>query len=150
MNERPLGITARWPLDPEGLAYGFGHLRLRARDLVALGTLYLDHGVYGGHRILSEAYIADATAAHGQWCARGDAYGFLWLGRARPRRVLRRRLRRSITRRHAEMRTHHRHDRGRAATRARLATRMRSRHRGCAAALLRPLSCRQARPSRHL
>lgn len=39
----PLGITRwHWPRDPDGVDYGFAHLRLSAADLATLGTAWMD------------------------------------------------------------------------------------------------------------
>ncbi len=38
----PLGITRwHWPRDPDGVDYGFGHLRLSAADLATLGNAWM-------------------------------------------------------------------------------------------------------------
>ena len=72
----PLGIRpGGWPVDPDGIAYGFGHLHLSARDLVKLGELYLR----GGDQIVSRGYVADATRAHvGGGPPEHLPYGLLW------------------------------------------------------------------------
>ena len=77
---RPLGIRDyRWPLDPEGIHYGFGHLALTARDVAKLGQLYLEAGKWRGTQILPRSYVEQATTAH---VAGGPPeelpYGFLW------------------------------------------------------------------------
>ncbi|MEV5438416.1 serine hydrolase domain-containing protein [Streptomyces sp. NPDC052682] len=77
----PLGITRRhWPRDPEGVPYGFGHLRLAPPDLVALARLWLAAGVAPeGHRLFSAAYAAEATRAHtAGGPPEGVGYGYLW------------------------------------------------------------------------
>jgi CubicO group peptidase (beta-lactamase class C family) len=53
----PLGITRwHWPRDPDGFDYGFGHLRLGAADLTALGTLWMDHGAWRGEQIVDPGF----------------------------------------------------------------------------------------------
>ena len=76
----PLGIDVfDWPRDPAGHEYGFGHLRLRPRDLAALGALYLNGGVHDGRRLVSSGFVADATRAHTAGGPPEHArYGFLW------------------------------------------------------------------------
>ena len=37
-----------WPVDPQGIHTGFGHLKLRPRDMAALGSLYLHGGRVDG------------------------------------------------------------------------------------------------------
>jgi CubicO group peptidase (beta-lactamase class C family) len=48
----PLAIDAwEWPRDPEGNAWGFGHLRLRTRDLARIGELWRTGAlVHAGYR----------------------------------------------------------------------------------------------------
>ncbi|MFS1298772.1 serine hydrolase domain-containing protein [Streptosporangium longisporum] len=72
----PLGITGwTWPRDPDGLSYGFGHLRLSALDLLRFGELWLDP-VPG---VLDPAYAAEATTAHGPGGPPENLpYGYLW------------------------------------------------------------------------
>lgn len=61
----PLGIhQARWQLSPAGVNLGASGLRLTTRDLAKFGQLYLQNGVWQGERLLSEAWIAEATKAH--------------------------------------------------------------------------------------
>jgi CubicO group peptidase (beta-lactamase class C family) len=72
----PLGIEEwEWPKDPDGYAYGFGHLRLKPRDIARLGELYLA----GGGEILEERFVRAATRAHSPGGPpEGCAYGFFW------------------------------------------------------------------------
>ncbi len=72
----PLGITGwTWPRDPDGLSYGFGHLRLSALDLLRFGELWLDPEP----GVLDPAYAAEATAAHSPGGPPENLpYGYLW------------------------------------------------------------------------
>ncbi|GIH97004.1 hypothetical protein Psi01_76340 [Planobispora siamensis] len=72
----PLGITGwQWPRDPEGLCYGFGHLRLSALDLLRLGGLWLDRRP----GLLDPSYAARATTARNAGGPPENlAYGYLW------------------------------------------------------------------------
>ncbi|MEV3973444.1 serine hydrolase domain-containing protein [Streptomyces sp. NPDC050698] len=77
----PLGIArAHWPRDPDGLPYGFGHLRLSALDLVALGRLWSTGGIAAdGRRLFDAAYAAEATRPHTAGGPPESAgYGYLW------------------------------------------------------------------------
>jgi CubicO group peptidase (beta-lactamase class C family) len=77
----PLGITRwHWPRDPDGLPYGFGHLRLSPLDLVTLGQLWLADGTApGGRRLFTAEYAADATRVHSPGGPpERTGYGFLW------------------------------------------------------------------------
>ncbi|MCC8247651.1 beta-lactamase family protein [Saccharothrix sp. NEAU-S10] len=67
----PLGITRwRWPRDPEGLPYEFGHLELSASDPVRFGWYQTrDRSAYG----------RDAVTAHTPGGPpEGVGYGYLW------------------------------------------------------------------------
>ncbi|HTJ58689.1 MAG TPA: serine hydrolase [Devosiaceae bacterium] len=60
---QPLGITnAPWEKNPRGINFGASGLRLTTEDLAKFGQLYLNEGVWGGKRILTEAWVAEATA----------------------------------------------------------------------------------------
>ena len=58
----PLGIEHfEWPADPEGYSYGFGHLRLRPRDLALIGEVHRR----GGEELLDGGYAGRSDqAAH--------------------------------------------------------------------------------------
>jgi CubicO group peptidase (beta-lactamase class C family) len=59
----PLGITRWfWPRDPDGLDYGFAHLRLSAGDLAKLGALWMDHGVWQGRQLVDPGFARDMTS----------------------------------------------------------------------------------------
>lgn len=74
----PLGIVdPQWTYSPLGLAQTGGGLRLRSRDLLKLGQMTQDGGRWQGRQVLSEKWLAAATAAHVQ-AAETDTYGYLW------------------------------------------------------------------------
>jgi CubicO group peptidase (beta-lactamase class C family) len=59
----PLGIRgARWEQDARGIDMGGFGLTITTRDLAAFGQLFLQRGVFGGERMLSEEWVAAATA----------------------------------------------------------------------------------------
>lgn len=82
----PLGIcSGRWYKSPCGIYYSVGGGReedeipsaLTAREMLQLGCLCLDVGIYEGQRIVSESYLREALTPS---AANAD-YGFLfWLG----------------------------------------------------------------------
>lgn len=79
---RPLGITRRvvWPVGyPTGEDVSFGGLELDARELLALGQLYLDGGKVDGQRVLSASWAGAATSDQ-QFSLDpgGYGYGYLW------------------------------------------------------------------------
>jgi CubicO group peptidase (beta-lactamase class C family) len=61
----PLGIDdVSWLADPDGISFGYGHLRLSAADLGRIGQLWLDHGLVGGRVLLDRGFLAEMTRAH--------------------------------------------------------------------------------------
>lgn len=60
---RPLKMQGwAWSCCPHGYAMGGTRLFIDVKDMVKLGMLYLDDGVYEGHRILSEKWVKYATS----------------------------------------------------------------------------------------
>jgi len=58
----PLGITnATWKESPQGIAGGGIGLSLKTEDVARFGQMYLDKGMWQGKRVLSEAWITEAT-----------------------------------------------------------------------------------------
>ena len=54
-----------------------GGIRLRPRDFMKLGQLYLDGGVWNGKRLVSEEWVEASAAPHSS-LNREDDYGFAW------------------------------------------------------------------------
>ena len=68
-----------WPVDPQGRNLGFGLLKLRPRDLLRLGQLYLDHGRWRGRPVVSPDWVDRATSDHLEIRDPGGfGYGFQW------------------------------------------------------------------------
>jgi len=74
----PLGITrVQWQFQPQGAAMTGGGLKLRSRDLLKLGQLYLNGGTWNGRRVISAGWVSRSVAPHAN--AREDTdYGYLW------------------------------------------------------------------------
>ena len=86
----PLGIdTVGWWRDERGYYTGGMGLQIRARDMVKIGQMFLQQGLHGGTRIVSQAWVAESTSPHigtGQPAAYGSEYGYLWwIGSSRGR-----------------------------------------------------------------
>ncbi len=84
----PLGITGIfWERCPKGIEKGGWGLYIRLEDLAKVGQLVLQQGVWNGRRLISEAWLRDATTAQRKLDEElgGFDYGFhTWVGRTRP------------------------------------------------------------------
>lgn len=59
----PLGIeNPTWEESPQGITAGGIGLSLKTEDIARFGQLYLQKGIWQGQQILSEAWVAEATA----------------------------------------------------------------------------------------
>lgn len=77
----PLGITDyKILLDPSGVPYMGGGLRLRPRDMLAFGQMYLDGGEWNGRRVLTEDWVRESWTPRGrlQQFRADHGYGYLW------------------------------------------------------------------------
>jgi CubicO group peptidase (beta-lactamase class C family) len=80
----PLGITRlEWITDEHGEAYAASGLRLLPRDLLKLGVLMQQNGIWRGRQVVPASWMASMTAAHatiGGPPPCGMRYGyFTWL-----------------------------------------------------------------------
>lgn len=73
----PLEIDFRWRFSPRGRAWIGGGARMRPRDMMKIGLLMENRGVWKGRRIISEAWIRESTARH-QEEGNGSWYAYLW------------------------------------------------------------------------
>ncbi len=75
---KPLGINSyQWQYTPLGMPMPGGGLGLRSRDLLKLGYLYLNKGVWNDKQIISEDWITKSTSPHAN-IKDGTDYGYLW------------------------------------------------------------------------
>ena len=71
----PLGIVGeRWDVGPDGINPGGNGLKCRTVDILKLGALHAQRGVWNGRRILPESWVAAATRAHSD-----SGYGYHWM-----------------------------------------------------------------------
>ena len=75
---RPLGFGEyHWNLAPDGQGYAAGGGYIRPRDLLKLGLLYLNRGVWNGRRLVSEAWVTESTG-HQIDVSPESSDGFAW------------------------------------------------------------------------
>lgn len=79
----PLGITsAEWQPTPSGLVMAGGGLRLTSRDLLKLGQLYLQGGLWNGKQVVSKRWVEDSIRPHARVedteYVKDTEYGYLW------------------------------------------------------------------------
>lgn len=60
---------------PDGYFYGASQMELTVNELSRIGLMLANGGIYGGERIVSEAYVKEATAIHQM--NREGGYGYL-------------------------------------------------------------------------
>ena len=75
----PLGIDKpEFSNDPQGRFYGATGMKLTVHELSLLGQLYLQGGVFAGHRLLAEDWVRMATSC--QITGKDGGYGyFFWV-----------------------------------------------------------------------
>lgn len=74
----PLGITkVKWQYTPTGPAMTGGGVALRSLDLLKLGELYLNGGVWQGKRVVSADWVRQSLSPHAQ-VDDNTEYGYLW------------------------------------------------------------------------
>ncbi|WP_442600207.1 serine hydrolase domain-containing protein [Neobacillus sp. D3-1R] len=75
----PLGIkNAVWPNDPSGISLGSTSLQLQAEDLLKIGQLFLNGGLYNNKRIISENWLNKSFAYRVQTSMAYGDYGLGW------------------------------------------------------------------------
>ena len=78
------GMTVnRWATDPQGRRLGGSELFCRASDLLALGELYLHHGMSNGKQVLTREWVEESVAKHAElnhWdvAPNVNGYGYYW------------------------------------------------------------------------
>ncbi len=72
----PLGIEHEtWDVGPDGINPGGNGLAAKTVDLLKLGVLHAQNGMWNGRRILPAWWVTESTRAHG---GPGSEYGYHW------------------------------------------------------------------------
>jgi CubicO group peptidase (beta-lactamase class C family) len=85
-----LGIShLEWAKGSGGRSKGQGNLSIRAQDLATIGQMYLDRGVFRGHRVLNPAWIETSWSKLVPITDKtkdpyADFYGYMWYFRDEP------------------------------------------------------------------
>lgn len=75
----PLGIQGtHWDIGTDGFNPGGNGLSCKTSDIVKLGVLHAQRGMWNGKQILPEAWVTTATRRHG-----GNDYGYHWIATER-------------------------------------------------------------------
>jgi CubicO group peptidase (beta-lactamase class C family) len=67
-----------WPVDPQGVSTGWWGLRLRPRDMVRIGQLFLSEGRWDGEQLVPEDWVEQATSEQVPADGLSPGYGFQW------------------------------------------------------------------------
>lgn len=79
---QPMGFTLRpWQRDPQGIYFGGNDMYLTPRQMLRFGQLYLDGGVYGGRRLVPEAWVRESVRPRTSSPFNGHGYGLGWWSR---------------------------------------------------------------------
>ncbi len=65
-----------WVVDPKGVNTAGWGLALTPRDMVKIGQLYLNCGMWNGRQIISTKWIEESSKEHSRW--EKLPYGYLW------------------------------------------------------------------------
>ncbi|SJZ39386.1 serine hydrolase domain-containing protein [Anaerorhabdus furcosa] len=67
-----------WVVDGVGVNSAGWGLSLTARDLLKIGQLLMNGGIYNNQQIVSSSWINDCTKEQSKWEERKLSYGYLW------------------------------------------------------------------------
>ncbi len=70
--------TSGWVRDSLGIHTAGWGLTLSPMDMVKIGQLYLNKGIWNGKRIVSEKWVEESTREHSRWKKHDLSYGYLW------------------------------------------------------------------------
>jgi CubicO group peptidase (beta-lactamase class C family) len=75
----PMGIVpGGWDRDPQGYYMGGNNLALRPADMLKIGQMVMDGGIYDGKRIVSEQWLRDSFQTYTRSNYNPYDYGYMW------------------------------------------------------------------------
>lgn len=78
----PLGITVlKWQTFGDGYTSGGSRLQMKPRDMLKIGLLCLNDGMFNGQQIVSTEYLKKSTDIHYSFAKEGnveEGYGYCW------------------------------------------------------------------------
>ncbi len=75
----PLGIELpRWIRDPQGVYFGGNDMLMRPRDLVRIGELYRNGGLWQGRQLVPREWVEQSLAVRTTSPWNGNGYGYGW------------------------------------------------------------------------
>jgi CubicO group peptidase (beta-lactamase class C family) len=67
-----------WVVDPQGIPTASWGLTLTPKDMVKIGQLCLNDGLWNGKQLVSAGWIKESTSEHSRWEEHDLPYGYLW------------------------------------------------------------------------
>lgn len=67
-----------WPVDPQGVSTGWWGIKLRPRDMIKLGQLFLAGGRWEGRQLVPAEWVDQATSKQVAADGLGEGYGYQW------------------------------------------------------------------------
>lgn len=79
----PLAIDLRpWQTDPQGIYFGGNDMFLTPRDMLKIGTLYLNRGAVKGRQLVPRAWVDSSLVPRTISPYNGNRYGYGWWTRS--------------------------------------------------------------------
>jgi CubicO group peptidase (beta-lactamase class C family) len=76
---RPLGIDLRpWQADPQGIHFGGNDMYMTPRDMLRIGTLYLNRGEWNGRQVVPADWVDSSFVRRTSSPWNGNGYGYGW------------------------------------------------------------------------
>ncbi|MEX2363263.1 MAG: serine hydrolase [Balneolaceae bacterium] len=75
----PMDITLQgWIKDPQGYYLGGNDMVLKPEDMIKIGRMVMDRGVFEGHRLISKEWVEESLKSYTRSPASHHDYGYMW------------------------------------------------------------------------